>query len=102
MIHVLATIQLKPGQRAAFLQEFHQVMPKVHQEQGCIEYGPTVDAASDIGVQARVGDETVVIIEKWESLAALEAHLTAPHMLEYRQKVKDFVNGSTIHILQPA
>ncbi|MCB1804272.1 MAG: antibiotic biosynthesis monooxygenase, partial [Candidatus Competibacteraceae bacterium] len=41
-------------------------------------------------------------IEKWESLAALEAHLTAPHMLEYRQKVKDFVNGSTIHILQPA
>ncbi|MCB1804273.1 MAG: antibiotic biosynthesis monooxygenase, partial [Candidatus Competibacteraceae bacterium] len=39
MIHVLATIQLKPGQRAAFLQEFHQVMPKVHQEQGCIEYG---------------------------------------------------------------
>ena len=102
MIHVLATIQLQPGKRDAFLSEFHQVMPKVHQEPGCIEYGPAIDADSDIGAQTRLGEERVVIIEKWESLDALKAHLTAPHMLAYREKVKDFVVGTTINILEPA
>jgi quinol monooxygenase YgiN len=102
MIHVLATIQLQPGQRAAFLNEFHQVMPLVHQEQGCIEYGPAIDAPSGIGAQVPIGEDKVVIIEKWDSLDALQAHLSAPHMLEYRQKVKDFVQGTTLQILQPA
>jgi len=102
MIHVLATIQLQAGQREAFLNAFHQVMPHVHQEQGCIEYGPSIDADSTLSVQTRVGDDTVVIIEKWDSLEALAAHTTAPHMLEYRQKVKALVVSTTVNILQPA
>ena len=102
MIHVLATIQLQTGQREAFLDAFRQVMPLVHQEQGCIEYGPGIDADSTISVQTRVGDNSVVIIEKWDSLEALAAHTTAPHMLDYRQKVKDLVISTTINILQPA
>ena len=102
MIHVLATIQVQPGKRGAFLNEFHQVMPEVHQEQGCIEYGPVIDADSGIEAQAKLGEERIVIIEKWESLDALKAHLSAPHMLAYREKVKDFVAGTTLNILEPA
>ena len=44
----------------------------------------------------------VTIIEKWESLAALRAHLTAPHMLTYREKVKDIVENVSLKVLQEA
>lgn len=102
MIHVLATVTVHPGKRDAFLAEFHRVMPHVHAEKGCIEYGPAIDVASGIAVQGPLRDAVVVIIEKWESLEALQAHLTAPHMIDYRTRVKDFVAGVTLQILQPA
>lgn len=47
-------------------------------------------------------ENVVVILEKWESLAALKAHLAAPHMAEYRQRVKDLVAGVTLQIVEPA
>lgn len=102
MIHVLATIEIAPGQRDAFLAEFRQIVPKVHAEDGCIEYGPAVDAPTDIAAQSELGADTVVIIEKWNDVAALKAHSVAPHMLEYREKVKNLVKGMTLRILEPA
>jgi quinol monooxygenase YgiN len=102
MIHVLATITVKPGQRDAFLKEFHRIMPMVHAEAGCIEYGPAVDVDSGISVQGPLRDNVAVIIEKWESLPALKAHLQAPHMIEYRVRVKDYVENVTLQILAPA
>jgi quinol monooxygenase YgiN len=102
MIHVIATITVKPGKRDAFLAEFHRIVPLVHAEAGCIEYGPTVDVASGIAVQGAARENVAVIIEKWESLAALKAHMQAPHMIEYRGRVKDLVEGVTLQILQPA
>jgi quinol monooxygenase YgiN len=102
MIHVLATIELQPGTRDQFLAEFHKVMPFVHAEAGCIEYGPTIDAATPIAQQQRAGENVAVIIEKWESVEALQAHLVAPHMTTYREKVKGFVAGVKLQILEPA
>lgn len=102
MIHVLATIELHPGQRDAFLREFHALMPLVHAEHGCLEYGPAVNCPTSIPVQNHLGDDTVTIIEKWADVPALEAHLKAPHMADYRVKVKPFVRGVTLRVLQPA
>ena len=103
MIHVIATIQLVSSQvRDEFLGHFHAVMPKVHAEQGCIEYGPTVDATTDIAAQIPQRSDVVVIVEKWESLAALKAHITAPHMDDYRQQVKSLVSSVALQILEPA
>lgn len=102
MIHVIATIELAPGCREEFLAEFRRLAPTVRQEQGCIEYGPAVDAATDISAHARKGDDVVTVVEQWESVEALKAHLAAPHMQQYRERVKDLVRGTTLHILQPA
>jgi len=44
----------------------------------------------------------LVVIEKWESVAALKAHGVAPHMQAYRAKVKDFVNSMELRVLSPA
>jgi quinol monooxygenase YgiN len=101
MIHVLAIITAKPGQRDAILAAFHANMPAVHAEAGCIEYGPAVDAEGMGGIQTRLGPDTFVVIEKWESIAALKAHAAAPHMAAYGAKTKDLVASRVIHVLSP-
>jgi quinol monooxygenase YgiN len=101
MIFVIATIEVKPGKREAFLMEFHKNMPNVRAEKGCLEYGPTVDLKTDIKAQIPLRENAVTIVEKWESLQALHAHLAAPHMATYRERVKDYVAGVTLQILEP-
>jgi len=102
VVYVIATLALAPGTRAAFLAEFAKVVPLVHAEEGCIEYLPVVDAETDIASQHRVGPDTVVIVEKWASVAALRAHDTAPHMQAYRPRVKEYLRGREIRIMQAA
>jgi quinol monooxygenase YgiN len=102
MIHVIATAELKPGKREQFLAEFHRVVPLVRGEAGCLEYGPAVDLPTGLPAQLPIRDDVVVIVEKWESLEALQAHLTAPHMAEYRSRVKDLVDKVQLQVLTPA
>lgn len=102
MIHVIATIELAPGTRDAFLTEFRKLIPDVKAEAGCIAYGPAIDAETDIPTQARIGADKVVIVEQWESVAALKAHAVAPHMQAYRVRVKEFVKGMELRVLSPA
>ncbi|MEX1040661.1 MAG: putative quinol monooxygenase [Pirellulaceae bacterium] len=102
MIHVIATIELTPGSQAAFLKEFHALVPLVHAEAGCLTYGPTVDVACDALPIDSPRADVVTVVESWESVEALQAHLAAPHMLEYREKVKDYVSGTKIQVLEPA
>ncbi len=101
MIIVLASIEVVADRRAEFLVEFQQIVPLVRAEQGCIEYGPTVDASTEIGSQTTDANK-VTVVEKWESLADLEAHLVAPHMQAYRTRVQDLVVGMELKILEPA
>ncbi|MDC0273549.1 MAG: putative quinol monooxygenase [Planctomycetaceae bacterium] len=101
MIHVVAQITLKPGCRSDFLAEFHQLVPLVHAEEGCLEYGPTIDAETPVDAQV-TDDNLVVVVEKWESISHLEAHLVADHMQAYREQVKDMVVETSLQILSPA
>mgnify|MGYP001065830346 CR=1 FL=1 len=99
MIHVLAIITAKPQQRTALLEAFRANMPAVHAEAGCIEYGPVIDVD---GADPALGPDTFVVVEKWESMAALKAHAAAPHMAAYAAKTKDLVAKRAVHVLQPA
>lgn len=102
MIHVIATFDLHPGTRAAFLAEFHKLMPLVHAEAGCIEYGPAIDIPSGAAAQPPLREDGVTIIEKWADLPALHAHSQAPHMAEWRPRVKEYVKSVVLHVMQPA
>jgi quinol monooxygenase YgiN len=102
MIHVLAVVTAKPGQRAAVLAAFRANVPNVLAEAGCIEYGAAVDAKNALAFQTRYGPDTFVVVEKWESMAALEAHAAAPHMKAYGAQTKDLIASRVIHILSPA
>jgi quinol monooxygenase YgiN len=101
MIFVIATIEVRPGTREAFLAEFRKNVPNVLAERGCLEYGPTVDVKTDIKAQMPLRENVVTIVERWESLPALQAHIAAPHMATYRERVKDYVAGVTLQVLEP-
>ena len=101
MINVLASIRVKDGQRAAFLEIFHDIVPKVRVESGCLEYFPAVDIDAGLGAQ-QLDEDVVTVIEKWQSLEALAAHLASPHMLDYKDKVKDLVADISLKVLQQA
>jgi quinol monooxygenase YgiN len=101
MINVIASVRVKAGSRSRFIEIFKSNVPDVKSEKGCIEYSPTVDI--DANIPPQILDENVVtIIEKWESLEALNDHLGSPHMLSYREKVKDIVEDVSIKVLQEA
>ena len=102
MIHVLAIVTAKPGMRDAILELFHANIPAVRAEKGCIEYGPAIDAEDLGSIQTKLGRDTFVVVEKWESIDALKAHAAAPHMASYAAKTRDMLASRVIHVLQPA
>jgi quinol monooxygenase YgiN len=102
MIHVIATIKVKPGTRDKYLGILKANVPNVLAEKGCIAYVPTMDVESGIPVQVDLRPDVVTLVEAWESLADLQAHLKSPHMLAYREKVKDIVKNISLHVLAPA
>ena len=98
MIHVVAIIETWPGQRDAVLSEFRTIIPAVHAEKGCIEYGPVIDAT---GTPDAFGPDRFVVIEKWSGMDALSAHAKAPHMIAYGKKVAPMLASRAIHVLEP-
>ena len=100
MITVIASISVVPEKVVEFVTLFKENIPNVLAEDGCIEYYPTVDIETGIEVQ-EVDPSIVTIVECWESVDALRKHLVAPHMLRYREQVKELVTSVTIKVLQP-
>ena len=114
MIQVIATIELKPDCRDAYLRILNENVPRVKAEAGCLAYEPYIDVDSglpvqggevgvDVGYQgdAHIRPNVVTLVEAWTDLDALHAHLKAPHMAEYREAVKDYVTDVRIQVLKP-
>jgi quinol monooxygenase YgiN len=62
MIHVVAIITAKPGNREAILEAFRANVPAVHAEAGCIEYGPATDADGVGSFQTKFGSDTFLVL----------------------------------------
>jgi len=103
MIHVLAIITAKPGMRQAILDELLPLIPEIHAEDGCIEYsvGTDTDLVGRMHKQTHLGPETFVCIEKWESLAHLEAHSTSRLADKYLKTVDPMMASRVVHFLRP-
>ncbi len=98
MINVIASIRVKTGKLSDYLAILKANMPTVKKEKGCIEYIPTVDI--DVLPPQVLDKNVVTILEKWENLEALHAHLRSPHMLNYREHVKTIVESVSLKVLQ--
>lgn len=99
MIHVIAVLTAKIGHRPALLAAFQEIVPAVLQEPGCIEYRPVVDAEHS---SVKFGADTLVMIEKWESHAALDIHGTAPALTGLMERAKHLIAQADVYVMQDA
>jgi len=60
-----------------------------------------IDADPALPFQKKCGDDTFLVVEKWDSMDALKAHAAAPHMAAYGAKTKEMIASRVIHILSP-
>ncbi len=101
MIYVIATIKLRPNSRDPYLKILQKNVPKVKAEAGCLQYEPAVDIDSGLAFQEAVRTDVVTIVEAWESLEHLVAHLKTPHMLAYRDAVTKYVRKVSVQVMEP-
>lgn len=88
----------KSGKRDELLHEFSQIIPLVHAEKGCIEYQPVTDTENP-GSQAKIGTDSYMVIEKWESMDNLRAHAASGHMSDYAERTKHLVADRKVYVL---
>lgn len=101
MIHVVAVITAHPGQRAKVLEAFLANTAAVRAEEGCIEYSAMIDAKGMPTSPGSIGEDSFIVVEKWASLAALQAHAVAPHMKACAARLKEWTAKRVIHVLEP-
>jgi quinol monooxygenase YgiN len=93
MIHIVAVLTAK------MLAAFKSIVPAVHEEPGCIEYQAVVDIETS---PAKFGADAMVVIEKWQDQAALDAHNEAPALKEFQEKAKHILAQVDVYLLQNA
>ncbi|HUV07164.1 MAG TPA: putative quinol monooxygenase [Spirochaetia bacterium] len=100
MIHVIVTMILKEGVLEEFIRTAREIAAEVRQEKGCIAYEYTVDIESPISSQEPLQKNRVTLIEKWESVEALRAHLSAPHMKKLGPRLQPLRESVAIRVTQ--
>jgi quinol monooxygenase YgiN len=102
MIQIVAILVTKPGLRTEVLDAFHEAAPIVRMEDGCVDYAAFVDLPGFGAAQTLYGDDTFVVLEKWNGADALKAHARTPHMAALMAKLKEKLASQTVHILTAA
>ena len=103
MVFVIVNYETKDGRRDDFLTEFKQIVTMVRAEKGCLKYEPTIDELnSGLPTTFSTNANRITLIEMWESVAALKAHIVAPHMSEFRERVKPYLAKVEIQLLRPS
>lgn len=101
MLTVIAEIQIHEGDEhfETVLTAFQNVTPLVLQESGCFGYELYIDQNSTTNFQYK-SCNSIIMFEKWQSLAHLEQHMQTPHMQEFQTRVQDAVKDTKIRIMQ--
>lgn len=84
-IVVTAVFQPAEGQRDALVAALHRSIPAVHDEAGCELY-----AIHD------APDGTIVMIEKWTTVADLDAHAVGAPVVALRESITGLVAAPAV------
>lgn len=91
---VVVVAQAKPGQGGDAMAAFQALAVQTHAEEGCRLFALH---------RAPEDPDRIVLVERWASRAALDEHLTAPHLLEFRRGGADlWAAPSQIMVLEAA
>ena len=78
MIVVQVEVIVEPGSASKVVDAVKKMETATRQEAGCLKYAFAVDI-SDPGM--------VRVIERWESMDAIKAHMASPHMAQFQKDV---------------
>jgi quinol monooxygenase YgiN len=95
---MIGHVTLKPGLRDRYIEAFQRIAPRVRAESGCIEYDLYIDA-DDPAFDNERRPDTVIIVEKWDSVAALQAHSKAEPVQELREQIRDLRLASSYELV---
>jgi quinol monooxygenase YgiN len=84
MILVTATARLQPAAREDALAAARRMRELTTQEEGCREYSFWI---------ALDEPDSILLFERWEDAASLEAHLAAPHTAEFGAAIGTYCDG---------
>jgi quinol monooxygenase YgiN len=84
MIFVTAAARLRPDRRDEALAAARRMQDASSAEEGCHEYRFWI---------AIDEPHTLLLFERWEDLASLEAHLATPHVAEFGASIAGLVDG---------
>lgn len=74
MLIIEGWLQFAPGEIDKFAEAARIMVEATHQEEGCLHYSFARDMANP---------DILRIAERWTDDAALDAHLTSPHMAAF-------------------
>ena len=93
MIYVIAELTLKPGSAERAAAEARKAVAGTNTEAGCIFYQ----------MHLNVSDPTkLIVVERWQSREALDAHLHTPHLKAWRAASAEFVTARKVEVITPA
>ncbi len=99
MIHVFASVRVKPECLAQALECYREFVPAVLQyEAGCLQYVPTVDV--DMGLpNQEINECLIVVAERWKTVQDFRNHLGMPHSAAFRAKMEPLLAaGITVRV----
>ena len=85
MVIVVAHARVKPEARAAAVAAAEKMRDASRAEPGCHEYGFWF-AFDD--------EHELLVFERWEDQAALDAHFQTPHLAEFAAAIPEWVDGA--------
>ena len=86
-IHLVVTLQVKPGHLDRLKQPTAELVAASRQEAGCVSYNA---AYADDGI-------TAYIVEHWKDQAAVDFHNKTPHFIEGVKKLQEHSSNLQIH-----
>jgi quinol monooxygenase YgiN len=92
-VHLIARLVPREGREAALAQAIAEIVPPVREEPGCLVYAAH---------ESRERPGTIVMIETWESQAALDAHAAGANFCALAARFDDFLGEPlAIETLRP-
>lgn len=101
MLHILVTMMIKEGRMKEFLSICEELRPLVLREKGCLAYDYARETNSPLGIQEPIEANRITLLERWESLDALKAHMETPHMKAAAPRMKDLRSSVSARVLEP-
>lgn len=90
MIEVITEYSCLPGQRQRVLDAVLALQTVIRDEVGCLACDPLVDAPASLPEQT-LDPDGVVLVEQWQSLKHLHAHLSSNHVMEFERDTAEAV-----------